>query len=567
MQVDVLKAVVGAATMALITLCWMLGVGTLAVGPLGATLTPVGVAAAIAAAVAGGLLVTLIGQPRAHVTAPSSSIAVIHAGLAAYLVTGPAAGRPLAEVWALMALCVVVAGLLLIMAGTLRACDVVHYLPLPVSIGFITGIGLLVINTQVPSLLGGRPGLLLSGPKLLAALESIRPGAVFVGLVAALITWRAPRHRHGVYGPLAALAAGTGLHHALALLPDPGLAVGPTLGTVDLAAGLAWTSAALPAYLSFDWLGMALLEVLPFALVLAFQSAMNAAVTAASLGALLSARTAVYRILQAQGVANILCGCMGALPVCTNAPLSLLAVRFAPYPRTAMLACGFLLLAGVLAAIVIAHLPLAAFAGVLMVSGARTIDGRIGMLMGRVRRGAARTQALFNLLVIGAVAGMTVAGHVVLGITLGLGLELLMLLKSLPAGARTRAQNMGQERERDPEQARAVRVVRVGSTVFFGNVMRLTQALSRIPTGTTHVVVDLSRTHYMDLTAIHALDQALERMATEGIETLMCGLDHARRLPHSLHLSTPGLVKRPCFASAEAALATLATRDPPAPAQ
>ncbi|MFD0666812.1 SulP family inorganic anion transporter [Ramlibacter sp. MAHUQ-53] len=563
MQVDVHKAVVGAGTMALITLCWMLGVGALAAGPLGPALTPVGVAAAIVSALAGGLLVTLLAAPRAQVTAPSSSIAVIYAGLAATL-----AGRPAPEVWALLSLCVVVCGMLLILAGTLRACDAVHYLPLPVSIGFISGIGLLVIDTQVPSLLGGRPGLLQDGAALAAAAGSIRPGALLVGGVAALITWRAPRHRHGAYGPLAALAAGTALHHALDGLPGPLPWVGPTLGSVDLAAGLAWSSAVLPAYLSSpEWLGPALLEVLPFALVLAFQAAMNGAVTAASLGTVLATRTDLYRVLQAQGVANVLCGGLGALPVCTNAPLSLLAVRFAPYPRLAVLACGFLLVAAVAATGSIGQLPLAAFAGVLVVSGARTIDSRIAALAGRAWRGPARWQAAANLGVIAAVAGLTVSGHVVLGIGLGLALEVLLFLWNLPrrhpagtpAGRRWRDRFAACEAVMTGLGRAKVQVLRVGEAVFFGNVSGLTQALARLPAGTTHVVMDLSRTHYLDLTALHALDHAMERIAVQGIETLLCGVDRAGRPLRGLHLAAPALTKRPRFASAEAALATLAT--------
>ncbi len=558
MHADLKAFVVGTTTMGLINLSVMIGMGTLATSPLSAEASSLGIAAAIISSVVGGLLASLMAPMRATITAPSSSLAIIWAALATSLLAKGAADTSMMHLWALMSLTVVISGMLLVVLATLRMSDIVTYMPLPVSIGFVSGIGLLVILSQLSSWLGGRPGTLAHAVQ---AFHDIRPGAVAVGAIAIWLAWRASSSRISSYGPLAALAAGTGLHHLLAWTSGE-QALGPTLAGVAILPALQWTWQALPSVFSLDWLSDNILDVLPFALLLAFQSGMNGAFTSASMSNL-GRRRSIYPLLQSQGLANIVCGTVGALPTSTNAPLSLLAARHGPEPRVATASCVLIVFAAVVASGVLELLPLAAFAGVLIVSGVRMVDVRIWQLLRDLYAIKTRADTAINLLVILAVIAMVLNGRVGQGVALGIFLEFIHLTvralrlrrHSPPAAAELPDTQVLDTSLRD----RGVEVVRANGTLFFGNVPRFANRLTDIPRETRHLVLDFSRVSHLDLTAIHTLQKELHGLAASGVQTRFSGV-RAGEGPLGQLLSRGPLAGSPCFADVDGAVESILGR-------
>ncbi len=555
-QTDVRAVAVGATTMALINLCVMLGMGMIATAPLGSQAFPIGIAAAIVSAGVGGVMVSMLAPQRATITAPSSSLAIIYAAAAAHLV-GQAGegGPPLSELWAMLSLMVVVTGMLLVVMGTLRLSDAVSYMPLPVNIGFVSGIGLLVIASQLPSLLGGRPGGTVA--QMLEAMHQFKPGAVAVGAVAAWLTFRAPSSRIASYGPLAALVAGTSLHHALVWTSGHEV-MGPTLGGVEVVSSVQWTWQAIPYLRSGEWLGEALVNVLPFAFLLAFQAAMNTSFTSAAMASPGGKRKSAYQLLQAQGVANIACGCLGALPVSTNSPLSLMAVQHGPGSRLPALSGVVVVAAAIAASALLGLLPLAAFAGVLIVSGARMIDARIWHLLRNLYAVRRRVDTAMNLLVIGTVASLLLADRVVAGILAGIALELAHLalravyLQRSGAFGPLQAQDTG---TRDASlRERGVEILRVDGLLYFGNVPSFAKRLSQLPADTRHLVLDFSATTHVDITAVHTLHRELQGLAANGVQTRFSGVRPGEGPLGHLAAAGPLMAGRPCYANLEGAV-------------
>jgi len=554
MRIDVKAMVIGASTMALINLCVMLGMGTLATSPLGPQAFPIGIAAAIVASAVGGVFVSLLAPHRATITAPSSSLAVLYAAAAAHLVAQGGGELTLLQLWAMLSLMVVVTGMLLIVMGTLRLSDIVTYMPLAVSIGFVSGIGLLVILSQVPSLLGGRPGTIAQAVE---ALHQFKPGAIAVGAVAAWLTFRAPSSRIASYGPLAALLSGTALHHLLVWTSGPDV-VGPTLGGVEIVSSVQWTWQALPSVFSGEWLGETLVLVLPFAFVLALQSAMNSAFTAASMSTAGGKRKSIYQVLQAQGVANIVCGGLGALPVSTNAPLSLLAVRHGPGPRLPALSAVLVITAAVVASTLLGLLPLASFAGVLIVSGALMIDVRVWHLLRNLYAVRTRVDTAMNLLVIGTVASLLLSGRVGEGIAAGLALELAHLgLRAVRLRRSGAPPSLEAPETLMPDatlREQGVEIIRVNRSLFFGNVPNFAARLAELPATTRHLVMDFTRAAHVDLTAIHTLHRELNGLAARGIQTCFAGVRPGEGPLGRLPARGPLMAGRPCFPSVEGAV-------------
>jgi sulfate permease, SulP family len=563
MRVKLRAVAICATTMALINLCVMLGMGTLATAPLGPQAFPIGIAAAIVASAVGGVLVSIIAPQRATITAPSSSLVIIYAAAAAHLVAQGGGELTLMELWAMLSLMVVVTGMLLIVMGTLRLSDVVTYMPLPVSIGFVSGIGLLVIISQLPSLLGGRPGTFAQA---MEALQQFKPGAVAVGALAAWLTFRAPCSRIASYGPLAALTAGAALHHILVWTSGEDV-VGPTLGGVEIASSVQWTWQALPSSFSGEWLGDTLVLVLPFAFVLAFQAAMNGAFTSASMSSGGGKRRSIYQVLQAQGLANIVCGCLGAFPVSTNAPLSLIAARHGPGPRLPVASGMVVIAAGVLASGLLGLLPLASFAGVLIVSGALMIDVRIWHLLRSLYAVRTRVDTAMNLLVIATVAGLLVTGRVGEGIVAGVALELahlgLRAVRLRRSGALAASAQPDAGTHDASLRERGVEIVRVQGPLFFGNVPNFASRLADLPGSTRHLVMDFSRATHVDLTAIHTLHRELNGLAANGVQARFSGIRPGEGPLGHLPPQGPLIAGRPCFTHLSGAVDSIGPLETP----
>jgi SulP family sulfate permease len=548
----------GAATMALVNLSWMLGVGTLTAAALGAEALPVAVGCAVASSVIGGLLVTLMARAPATVTSPTSSMAVIYVGLATHLSASGA--RSLPEVWAMLSLAVTLTGVILLLAGAVRLSGLVKYLPRPVTIGFVSGVGLLVMVSQLPSMLGWRPG---AYPNPWDFLAHVRPAAVTVCMVCAWVAWSAPRLGIGPQGPLAALAVGTVLHHALAAVLGPS-AVGPTLGGLEVDAALEWSWGAFLNYVGPGWLGASVLQVLPFAAVLAFQAAMNAALTAASLPAGMAPRRGVDGVLRAQGVANLICGLVGSLPVSTNAPLSLMAARHCPAPVMGALSCALVLLAAAVAAPALALLPLAGFAGVLLVSGARMIDPSVLHLLGGLLRPGLRRESAGNLLVIGCVAGFLVSGQVGVGVAVGISLELARAMWRWSSPLNLAVLSGHHEASAPADAAPRHPIVQVRGALFFGNAPRLVKTLAGLQPGKDAIVLDLSGLAYADLTAAHVLVRELDRLVASGLDVLLAGIPaHCAHVAQLWHAPAKAQ-RRPAFEALAPALEALRGAQAPA---
>ena len=526
-----IAAIRAAASLAIVSLAVLVAVGTLGAGALGREHLARGVVAALVAGILGGTWVALALRAPAAITAPASSVVVIYAALAADLA---ARGHDFAQVWFALSLCVVLTGVMLVFAAWMRIADAVKFLPSPVTAGFVTGIGLLVIWAQVPPLLGLESRLSTQASGALAAL--FRPGALATGVAAAFVAWWWPRRKWPGPGALAALIAGTSVHH---LLDAAGLAasVGPMLGPLDIPAAAAESALAAWQGARPAPLLATVQHVLPYAAFLVLQAVMNAAVNASTAAMAMGVQpTPLDRLLRAEGFANIVCGAVGAMPVTSSAPLTVPAVRLRASHRTVVLAFLFLLAALLLAGRLLSQVPIAALAGILVISGYSLVDKWALGLAARVWRGGWRreSQALMNLALVAAVAAAFFAGGVPVALLVGAVLAMLLLAVNLsrtttftvvegPALASTRSWAPAQA-ERLATLRHQLVVVRPRGGLFFGTADQLERRLAELPGAVRYCIVDLSHTTTIDATACQMLAAGARRLQVRGVGLLLAGV-------------------------------------------
>ena len=513
---------------ALLSLATLLAVGLLAAAALGARALDISLVAAFVAATLGSLLVAWLGRAPAEIAVPAPSTTVIYAALSADLVSRSGS---LWEIWAAMSLAVVLMGMIVLLAGSMRLAGFIKFVPSPVSAGFVTGIGLLVIWSQLGPILGVQ----LRGGTWGTWWSQVLPGSLIVAAATVLALLLAPRFKRLGEPVLVALVTGTLTYYLLSAFMGPG-ALGGTLNPLQPQAVALQTTTSLWSVVTPRWVAATALQVLPYAGLLALQAIMNAAMTAVTIGNLLGQRSDVNRSLVALGCANLVCGALGALPVSTSALQSVAAARMKGNPHSVAAGSAVVLFVLVLVAGQwLTWLPVAVLAAVLLMAGIGMVQQSTGRLVKTAWPAQSRDHsALWTPGIAIVVAAAMFWGSVPLALMVGAVLAMVLLAIELSAATRFGAQasiQMGSRRVWAPKQASWLRehrlkiaVFKPQGSLFFGTAEPLAQQLASTAPGTRFCVLDLSRVTTIDATACDIIAAGAKALAATGVRPLLAGV-------------------------------------------
>ena len=180
--------------------------------PLGGTYAAQGAIAGILGVTALGLVAGAFGGTNRLITAPCAPAAAVLAALAIQLShDGVEAG----SVVLMLTLMGLICGLLQVAFGAVGLGRLIKYMPYPVVSGYLSGVGLIIILSQIPKLLGlPKEASLWAG---LVSPSSWQWQGVIVGLVTVTVMAAAPRFTKAVPAAILALAAGVLAYFALGL--------------------------------------------------------------------------------------------------------------------------------------------------------------------------------------------------------------------------------------------------------------------------------------------------------------------------------------------------------------
>ena len=385
---------------------------------LTAVLVPVGIAYAVASgvpAIAGlyatifGLLAyALFGPSRVLVLGPDSSLVALILGVVLPL----SAGDP-QRAMALAAMMAVVSGILCIAAGWARLGFVTELLSKPIRYGYMNGIALTVIVSQLPALFGfsaSGAGLL---EKIQALVEALRAGklngtALLLGAATLAVMWWLKRSKR-LPGVLIAVVGATVAVAALDLATRAGVSV---LGA--LPQGL--PALAFPSITSDDIVPV-LLGGLAVALVSFADTSVLSRVYAARAGSLVDANQEMVGL----GVANLAAGIFQGIPISASASRTPVAETAGAKTQLAGVV-GALAVAGLLmlAPDLLKNLPTATLAAVVIASA-------IALIEIKDLRRIYRIQRWEFWLSIGCMAGVAMLGAIQ-GIGLAIGMAVIEFL-------------------------------------------------------------------------------------------------------------------------------------------
>ncbi|MBN8424623.1 SulP family inorganic anion transporter [Microbacterium esteraromaticum] len=456
-----------------------------------------GAESGLVTAIIAGVVAAVFGGSHVQVSGPTGAMVVVLAPILAVHGAG-----------ALAAICLM-AGLLVLAAGALRLGRTVGYIPWPVIEGFTLGIAVIIFLQQVPTATGAPPGE--STNALIAAVQSLGalswPKATWSLLLVAvvvIIMVISMRVHPRFPGSLLAIVAAS-LIAAVAGLPVdtigelPAGLPSPTLPTIDVATTLALIGPAVAV-----------------AALAAIESLLSVRVAATL------AETGPYdadRELVGQGLASIAAGLFGGMPATGAIARTAVNVRSGARTRMAAIVHALLLLAiASVGAAVVAHIPLAALAGVLMVTAVRMIAPAT------VRTVLRSTRADAAVFVVTAV--VTVSVDLIYAVLIGLLAAGFFALRQL-----AKASGVHREELPAPSQPGDERIAlfRLEGALFFGAAERMLERVAALD-DIEVVVIRMAQMRMLDATGAQVITELIGSLERRGITVLIKGIP-AEHLP------------------------------------
>ena len=498
--------------------------GVIVLSPLGGSYAAQGALAGILGTTVLGIIAPAFGGTKRLITAPSAPAAAV---LSAFVIELSREDYSADSILLLLALVALLCGALQIGFGAVRLGRLIKYMPYPVVSGYLSGVGLVIIVSQVPKFLGAPKAL--SFWSALSEPSVWNHKAVIVGAVTIAVMILAPYVTKAVPAAILALLAGVLAYFALGLadrsllvLAGNKLIVGP-LGTGGgFLASFAGRFRAVSSVSAAELKGL----VNP-ALTLAVLLSIDTLKTGVVLDALTRSHHNSDRELIGQGLGNIGAALAGGIPGSGQMGATLINMTSGGQTRLSGLFEGVLaLLAFLVLGKVIAWVPIAALAGILIVVGFRMFD-RNSLQLLRAR------STILDFLVIATVVVVAERVSLIAASAAGIGLAILLFIREQVGGTVVRRKYYGNliysRRTRLPAEMAVLDrcgdrtvIFELQGSLFFGTAAQLLAALEPELAQRSYVILDMRRVLSVDVTAVHTLERIEDTLAEHGGILIFC---------------------------------------------
>ena len=383
------------------------------------------------------------------------------------------------------------AGAVQVLFGLLRMGVLMRFVSSSVRTGFVNALAILIFSAQLPQLRG-----------------------------AGVATWAMLGFGLALIYGLPRLRALTGWQ-ALTAIPSPLICVvlvsvlNATLGLqLPTVADLGQLPDALPLFglpqvpLSLETLQIIALPALAIAMVGLLESVLTASV----IDELTDTPSNKNRECSGLGLANIASSCFGGIAGCGMVGQAVGNVKFGGRGRLSTLFAGvFLLVLMVALKPWVSQVPVVALVAIMFMVSAETFDWKsLGTLVRHPRLSSA---------VMLATVVVTIASHnLAAGVAVGVVLSGVFFAVKVSHLLDVRCSD---------DEAAGTRTWTVAGQVFFASADAFIEAFDVLGAEHKRVVIDVSRAHFWDVTAVAALDKVVQRLRHHGCEVEVVGLNEA----------------------------------------
>ncbi|KHO66064.1 C4-dicarboxylic acid transporter DauA [Pseudomonas flexibilis] len=472
-------------------------------------------------------LIALLGGSRFNISGPTAAFVVIL--------------LPITQQYGIggLLLCTLLAGLILIALGLLRAGKLISFVPYPVTLGFTAGIGIVIATLQIKDFLGlqpqGEPAHYVAQLMSLGeALPTLQFGDALVGMVClgVLIVW--PRFVPKIPGHLVALLVGTLLGLLLESVGLPLATLGErfsyTLDGVEhpgippFLPSFAWPwdlpgPDGQPLVLSFELIRQLMAPAFAIAMLGAIESLLCAVVADGMAGT----KHDPNAELLGQGIGNLVAPLFGGITATAALARTATNVKAGAFsPVAAIVHAGVVLLAVLLLSPLFSYLPMSALAALLLMVAWNMSEAHHVVHTVKI---APRTDVLVLLVCL----VLTVLFDMVLAVGVGLLLAAGLFIKRMSDVTDTASLPPGyHEALHDLPEGVAAYAIR--GPLFFGAAEKALDALRRFDREMKVVIVEMSAVPLLDMTALAAVESILDHYQRHGIGLVLVGTTPRVRL-------------------------------------
>lgn len=462
-------------------------------------------------AIIGGFLVSLLGGSRFQIGGPAGAfIILVSAVVQQHGVDG-------------LLLATMLSGIMLMIVGGLQLGTFIKYIPFPVTVGFTSGIAVIIFASQFKELFGltlteTEPGPLV--PKLMVLGQSfptINLSATALSVLTIGVIVAVRRYRPRWPGMLIAVTLASFL---AAFIQLPVETIGTKFGGIPQS---------LPAPMLPTFTFAKVLAVLPAAFAFTLLGSIESLLSAVVADSMTGRRHRSNCELVAQGVANIGAALFGGFCVTGTIARTATNVRAGSHgPISGILHAVFLLLFMLIAAPLGSYIPLAALGGVLAVVAWNMAEKHEFVALLRASPGDA-TVLLATFL-------LTVFRDLTEGIVVGFSLGALLFLHRMAQAVHIENDmpDMGEDRpdfddaNRVPYDSAMARnheviVYRISGAFFFGAAAAVGSALDQISEWPKVFIIDFSGVPIVDSTAAATISAFVNKARRNGTTVYISG--------------------------------------------
>ena len=506
-----------------------------AIGPAYAGL---GALAGILGATALGLVAPALGGTNRLITTPCAPAAAVLSAFAIELVQHGVAGPAIVLMLTAIGL---IAGIIQLLLGFMGIGSLIKYIPFPVVSGYLTGVGLIIIGSQIPKLLGVSGGT--SWWKALISVDLWQWQSLAVGAATAAVMILAPLVTRIVPAAILGLLAGVLTYFGLAVMDESLLVME---GNKLIIGPLGGSASGLVEAITGRWNEIGDLQLrqignlMGTALTLAVLLSIDTLKTAVVLDALTRSRHDSNRELIAQGVGNVTSACVGGMPGAGQMGATLVNMASGGQTRVSGVIEGVLSLIAFLAlGSFVAWIPVGALAGILIIVGFRMIDRHSLHLLGS-------PWTVLDFIVIVAVVAVAVGYSLIAASGVGIALAMFLFIREqlsstvirrkMDGGTRfSKRVRLRQDMAVLEKQGHQSVILELQGGLFFGTKDQLYTALEPELGKRKYILLDMRRVQSVDVTAVHLLQQIRDSLIERDAFLIFSNLTHT--LPNGRNIA------------------------------
>ena len=465
-------------------------------------ISQLGPIAGVWGAITGGIVGGFFGGCLVGVSGPTAPKAAQIAAYMSFFVIGSTNDPDLVAAFSI----IFISGIILVVISFARISHFIHYTPYPVVAGFMCGIGVIVILTQLNAFVGLEVKKSIHDViiNLSNTINNANIEALYVSLpsLAILFLWPFLGRKYSILNkipaPLTALLVGTCVAQIFNLdIPY----IGDKMGNTDANQIFSIYLPDLSRTISF----------LSPAFALAALAVLDSLLSCKVADNITGKRHSSDRETFGQGMANIAAGLLGGVTTATATMRTVANIKFGGKTPLASIVHGLTLLAVLLGlGFLVAKIPTACLAAILFKVGIEILDYRIIPLINKL--------PIKDLIIFCMVLFITVYEDLMVAITIGIIFAVFSSIKDLKnifkeknifAFVDFSDSNYAKGLDSNEINRSNIKILKLEGALFFGSVEKLIRSFNRIPNDNP-VIIDMEQVPSIDLSGIFGLEDLIK---------------------------------------------------------